>query len=351
MNRLIFLVALLALTQFSIYAQTVTKSFAGSVSGASCPGIGIQYEVTRPSGFTNCQINWTASGGQISGPNNQPTVSIVWNDTPGATGIVTATFSNCATADAGNNGKTASFSELILSVKGQAWGAFSNLVNIDFCTPPQIFLTVPRMFVQGTGGIAQPPLTEVVYAWTLPAGWKDIGSGGTGAVNTLVNFINIVPIQCAIPGVVRVQGTINHKCGSAGLSAAANISLNGVSPVVTAGPQQGYLGGTLCNTTPVTFFATTNFALGCISSYQWTFSSWTLVSQSGNSITLRPSGTATDQSIITAKVNFSCGSVISGSFTPTFTPPVISGDDLVCTTKQYVLQNSSNASAMWAKVR
>jgi hypothetical protein len=244
---------------------------------------------------------------------------VKWSDTPGALGKVTATFSGCGN---GNDGKTASLEELILSVKGQAWGSFTNLVNIDFCTPPQIFLTVPRMFVQGTGGIAQPPLTEVVYAWTLPAGWKDIGSGGTGAVNTLVNFINIVPIHCAFPGVVKVEGTINHKCGSAGLSAAANISLNGVSPIVTAGPQQGYLGGTLCNTTPVTFFATTNFALGCISNYQWTFTSWTFVSQSGNSITLRPSGTAADQSIITAKVNFSCGSVISGSFTPAFTPPL-----------------------------
>jgi hypothetical protein len=117
MKRLTLLFLLLTCIHFSNNAQTVTKSFAGPVSGATCPGIGIQYQVTRPSGFTSCQINWTASGGQISGANNQPTVSVVWNDTPGATGTVTATFSNCATGDSGNNGKTASFSELILSVK------------------------------------------------------------------------------------------------------------------------------------------------------------------------------------------------------------------------------------------
>lgn len=336
----------LMLVSLGALGQTVTKRLPSPVTGSTCPSIGIEYQVSVPTDFGGCQITWSAiNGAAIQNQSDKTKVTMTWSDIPGAKGKVTATFSGCGN---GNDGKTASLEELILSVNGQAWGSFGNLVNIDFCTPPQILVTVPRMFVPGTGGVAQPPLTEVVYSWTLPAGWKDIGSGNTGSVFTAVNFINIVPTQCAFPGVVKVVGIINDKCGSAKPSAAANITLNGVSPIVTAGPQQGYLGGTLCNTTPVTFFATTNFALGCISSYEWTFSSWTLVSQSGNSITLRPSGAATDQSIITAKVNFSCGSVISGSFTPAFTPPAISGDDLVCTTKQYVLQDSPNATPVWS---
>jgi len=71
MKRIVSLFVLLNLIYFSINAQTVTKSFAGTVSGASCPQIGIQYQVSRPSGFTSCQINWTVSGGQISGSTNQ----------------------------------------------------------------------------------------------------------------------------------------------------------------------------------------------------------------------------------------------------------------------------------------
>lgn len=92
MKRLIFLLLLLTCIHFSSNAQTVTKSFAGSVSGASCPRIGTQYEVSRPAGFTSCQITWSVSGGEIPGSKNNPTVSVVWADTPGATGTVTATF-------------------------------------------------------------------------------------------------------------------------------------------------------------------------------------------------------------------------------------------------------------------
>ncbi|HRE67042.1 MAG TPA: hypothetical protein PLM56_02520 [Cyclobacteriaceae bacterium] len=31
----------------------------------------------------------------------------------------------------------------------------------DYCTKGQVLITMPRMFVQGTGGIGQPAQTEV----------------------------------------------------------------------------------------------------------------------------------------------------------------------------------------------
>ena len=131
MKKLIFLSSFLLLSYFSGNAQAVTKSGNNTVNDAVCPAISTTYTVSRPSGFTSCQITWSASGGQISGPNNQPTVNVIWTDAPGTTGTVTATFSNCATGDSGNNGTTASLSELILSVRGQAWGSYGSTVVVD----------------------------------------------------------------------------------------------------------------------------------------------------------------------------------------------------------------------------
>lgn len=210
------------------------------------------------------------------------------------------------------------------------------------------------MFVQGTGGIAQPPQVEVAYAWTLPAGWKEVGTGRTGFFGTSTNFITIEPIDCSKPGNVTVYGTLvgaGPFCNSAEKSAAATISINGANPIATVGPQAGYTGGSACNTTPVTFYATTSVALGCISGYNWTYPpSWSLVSQSGNSITLTPSGTQADSNPIKATISFTCGSsVTSGNYIPPFNNPVISGSFNVCTGgTNFTLTNAGANQVNWA---
>ncbi|MFO0468681.1 MAG: hypothetical protein ACK5ZX_05185 [Bacteroidota bacterium] len=309
-----FLLIGLLLASSLLYSQTITKTTSSVVSGTVCPVSATWYEVSVPSGLTSCQINWSATNGTATkDPNNQRKAKVEWNDTPGASGTVTATFVNCSNES--NNGTTASKTELILSVKNQAWGSYGTSVNVDYCTKAQVYLTVPRMFVQGTGGIAQPPQVEVAYAWTLPAGWKEVGTGRTGFFGTSTNFITIEPIDCSKPGNVTVYGTLvgaGPFCNSAEKSAAATISINGANPIATVGPQAGYTGGSACNTTPVTFYATTSVALGCISGYNWTYPpSWSLVSQSGNSITLTPSGTQADSNPIKATISFTCGSSVT----------------------------------------
>ncbi|MBX2965157.1 MAG: T9SS type A sorting domain-containing protein [Cyclobacteriaceae bacterium] len=305
--------------------------------------------MSRPTGFTGCQITWSATNGKVESQNGA-TATIKWNDTPGATGTVTATFSNCGNS---NDGKTASKSELILSVKNQSWGSYGTSVNVDYCTKAQVYLSVPRMFVQGTGGIAQPPQVEVAYAWTLPSGWKEVGTGRTGFFGTSTNFIAIEPIDCSKPGNVTVYGTLvgaGPFCNSAEKSATATISLNGANPVVTVGPQPGFNGITACYTTPVTFTATLNAALGCVNSYNWTFPpSWTEISSTPNTITLQPSGTPADAGNIRATVSFACGSSIqSANYVPPYIPPVITGPNLVCDSESYAIQNADGLTVTWS---
>lgn len=153
MTKLYILFLVLSLsTGTNVFGQVVTKSNNNSTSGAICPNQNTTYEVSRPSGFTGCQITWSATNGTVESQNGA-TATIKWSDTPGATGTVTATFSNCGNS---NDGKTASKAELILSVKNQAWGWYDNSENLDYCTNAQVYLTVPHMYVSGTGGIGQP---------------------------------------------------------------------------------------------------------------------------------------------------------------------------------------------------
>src|SRR6185369_9104222 len=145
--------------------------------------------------------------------------------------------------------------------------------------PTTVSITVPHMYVQGTGGIAQPPLQEVVYVWTIPAGWQASGN----ITSTYLNGITIHSTGCAKPGTVTVQGSVTDRCGSAGLSNSTSTSLNRENPFVTFTVPQGYAGSTACNTTPVTFTAYLSPSVGCVSSYDWSQhpSGWTFLSQSG----------------------------------------------------------------------
>ncbi len=138
-----------------VSAQTISKTTASVVAGTVCPSVNTYYEVSVPSNLTSCQINWSATNGQVTQDGtNQRKAYVVWSDTPGASGTVTATFTNCSSES--NNGTTASKTELILSIKNQSMGNYDPSVNIDWCTQAQVNLTVPHMYVSGTGGIGQP---------------------------------------------------------------------------------------------------------------------------------------------------------------------------------------------------
>ena len=141
------------------FSQEIHKSGNTPVSETICPGENTSYSVSLPSGFGACKINWSVTNGQRVSQNGA-SETIKWNDTPCAIGTVTATFSDCGEDNEGDNGVTVSRSELILSVKNQSWNSYGTSVNIDYCTKSQVTIAVPRMYVQGTGGIAQPPLTE-----------------------------------------------------------------------------------------------------------------------------------------------------------------------------------------------
>ena len=191
--QLIFMLLVLSIGS-TLKAQTITKKTDPVVAGTVCPDVTL-YSVSIPTNIGACKITWEATNGSINGRNDLKDVSVTWKDTPGATAILKVTFSGCESGNP-NEGVSSSLSELILSVKGQAFSSSNSPVNVDYCNTKTVNIYVPHMWVQGTGGIAQPPLQEVVYSWTLPPGWYADGN----VYNTSINGITIHPTSCAVPG-------------------------------------------------------------------------------------------------------------------------------------------------------
>lgn len=325
-------------------SQTISQNPSTPLSDkAVCPGEAISYTV---SGFGSCTKVWTITNGEITPANatttgNVTVVSVKWKDVPGK-GTLTVTLSGCGGGTL--EGTTVTVSHVILSVAGQVFdplGYNTAPRPVDFCNPAQVDLYVSHMYVKGTGGLTEPPRQEVNYEWTLPTGWRSV-TGATGTISSPFNFISIVPIGCAIKGDVFVKGVIAN-CTTPSKSTAAKFELVAAVPSPSISPQQGYIGGKLCNTNPVTFTASLNVALGCISSYTWNFpSSWSgPITTSSNTVTRTPDGTPNIASPISVTVNFTCGtSITSGLFTPTFTPLALSGPDIVCSSGLFSLANA-----------
>lgn len=352
MKTKLFLLFIASALSTFLAAQTINKSGNSNTPNTVCPGIPTTYSLQNvPSGFSACTRKWVPTNGIVIGSDNGPTVSIQWDDTPGAKARLICQFSNCGNANSGT--ETSPFEELILSVKNQTWGSYGSSVVVDYCTRAQVNLSMPHMYVQGTGGIGQPPLKEVVYSWTLPAGWRQVGTGNTGNFGTFVNAIAIEPIGCSVAGSVTVKGIINvepYFCGSAAPSATATINLISSTPTVTITVPQGYAGSRACDTNNVTFSALLNPSLSCVSSYSWTYpSGWTLIGQSANNITLRPSGNSSDAGSVRGTVNFTCGSSATGVANVQFITPVVTGTTLLCTTASYAIQNAApNPTIAWS---
>jgi hypothetical protein len=320
---------------FYASGQTITKNTPSVTTGTLCPGFPTSYSVSIPSNFGACLIKWTVTNGSINGDDTKKDVSVTWNDTPGAIATLTVKFSGCENGNP-NEGASSTLTETILSIKNQAWDSYGSSVPLDYCNTRNIIISMPHMYVSGTGGIAQPPRIEVQYAWTIPGGWIEHNSGQTGNVTTTSNVIQIDAVGCAKPGNVSVYGTLapGQFCSLAANSATANISLNGINPVISVAPPPGYTGSTDCNRTPVVFTATATPALGCINSYSWHFpAGWTNITPSGNgnSVTATPSGTDQDAGQVTATANLSCGTQLaSGPITISFIQPTLNGGPYVC---------------------
>jgi hypothetical protein len=296
-----------------------------------CPGEAVVYTI-NPSPLTNCSTyTWTVTKGSFnfgssvtSTTTTGTSVTVYWNDVA-STGTLTVTAS-CKNG----SGSTVTLSEsgdyAIRSLAGRAPENPRANVSLLYCSTNSVTLMVDVMFLQNTGGTTGIPQQRADgYEWTLPTGWSSSGSRGT--VITSSEIINIFPDNGCVGGTVSVRAY--KDCGSRKYSSSASISVNrvGVSPALPA--PAGYQGPRCGNTTPVTFTAA---SLPCALNYRWTFpvgmtgpggatGSYTT---STNTITLTPSGSASDQGTIAVDINLGCGTLTQTFNTPAYTDAPLS---------------------------
>jgi uncharacterized protein (DUF736 family) len=294
MKKYILLLAIFVCHYFVDGANLVISP--SPTSQAYCPLASTTYSVTNINGaLPNCFYSWTIAGGTIvsgSAGINRTSVSVNWADLPGS-GTLTVTTSNCSPS--GDNGSTTTSTYVRRSVFGQNFigpptALCNNTINIPYCSPGVATVCADRMYIQGTGGIAQPPLTEVSrYIWSIPSGWKSNTTTGPATISTTSNSIPIEPLPTnTAGGTVTVIGSVSNACSGTLNSQPKTITITR-TPILSITPPAGFTGAKCGITTPLTFSVT---ALACAigSNYTWTVPAGWGGSSPTNSITVTPSG-------------------------------------------------------------
>lgn len=308
----------------SVYSQTALKILPDPLNSAICPLTSKYHSVVAQSGLRPaCLFTWSVSGGTIEGPATGASVYVKWNDTPGQ-GTLTVRTSNCSDPIENGNEVTATYTRL--SVFGQNFpsGACNNSVDHSVCSNSSLVICADKMYIQGTGGVAQPPLKEVdAYLFTIPAGWREANTTNVGPVtiSSTVNSITIEPVSSA-GGTVTVVGTVRNTCGqNVSNSNPKTITITRMPAVsITSSAGSGYVAR--CGlTAPVSFTVT---SVSCATSYTWSIPSGWSGSSSSNTIELTPNGL--NGGTVTASVALSTGYSAVRSFNVPYSntaPPAV----------------------------
>ncbi|HRK53185.1 MAG TPA: hypothetical protein PK185_04670 [Cyclobacteriaceae bacterium] len=307
-------------------------------------------------------MNWTITDGsgsyQFGSTSTSSIIFISWDDRKPNKVTLQAVIQyfdpNGSGSCASPETITRTFTHVLRSVFGETITA-GTLPAVPYCNTSAVNVLVNHMYIQNTGGIAEPPLAEVNnYQWILPTGWKEVG-GASGTVYTNANAIAIEPINpsgnCSAGGNILVRG-IAGLTSCAGLlvsqSYQKTIPLNR-TPSFTISASGGYTGQQQCGqTTPVTFSVP---AQSCASSYTWNFPSGWSGSSTSNSIVLTPSGGANvaGSITVTTSVNNGLCTLASPQFTISYSNPTlsISSGSPVCTTgSTFTLNNVPPGSSV-----
>jgi len=199
------------------------------------------------------------------------------------------------------------------------------LPAIPLCSTNSVGLVVGHLYIKNTGGVGQPPLTEVDYNWNLPDGWAEYGTGNTGSITTSLNFLTIVPISSK-GGTVSVKGTVNtSSCTATSPSNTASIVINR-TPTVSITPPIGYIGAACGVVDPITFSVNT---VSCATKYEWILPQGWSGTSSTNTITITPSGSGGGQlkSIITLDIGTTVERIYNISFINSIANPTISSNN------------------------
>ena len=295
---------------------------------APCPLNLITYTVGTTSGsLPTCTWSWTITGGTITSKSGA-SATVKWFDEPG-TGTLTVTAGTCSTEykEERGNSATATYSRRSLFAKSFPSGTCSSSSNVPYCSTSPFTICVNKMYIQNTGSINEPPLTEAsAYNWTIPAGFRQSGTTTNGpvTVTTTTNTLTLEPLGSG-GGTVSVVASVKNPCGQSVSDS------NPTTITIVRTPQLGIAANTSngaytarCGAVAPVIFTVT--ALPCATSYNWTGipSGWTGTSSTG-SIELTPNGE--NGGTLSVTIGLSTGSSVVVTRTIGYTsdpPPALS---------------------------
>lgn len=238
-----------------------------------CPGVRTEYSISLPSGSILCSVQWQISKGFGSFYLNESDVNpaeVIWDDQKPNKVEVEAIVSyrsssgSCTSATS----ETVKFTHTLRSVFQETIPNVGSSVNVPYCSGavPTITLSAGPMYIKNTGGIGQPPQTEVeIYNWMIPNGWQQKQTGDTGEVFTEVGILQIEPTnsggECSSSAEVEVRAIAGgaYNCQGAAitesLTSTINITRTPNPSTLSVSPPAGFTGAT-CGSDAVTFTAT-----------------------------------------------------------------------------------------------
>ena len=345
MKTTLLLICMVTLCGFILNAQSNQPTITATTSSTQlvCPGDFVEYTVSFPSGYSGCQLSWTikkGSGNFAAGysASSSPTTRIIWQDSK--PNIIEAEVLVKYRPNSGGSCSspeeiTLSHTNILRSVLQESLTDVGTSAEVPYCaTQPVVTLSVGVMNIKNTGGAGQPPLTEVErYEWTIPAGWKEVGTTNTGTFYTPMRIIQIEPTNpngmCSEGGEVKIRGVAGGANNCIGLpfsvSNQATIQLNR-TPAFSLSAPQGYQGQFCGNRDPVVFTAT---SINCAATYNWTYPpDWDGPAQtSTNSTSVTPADTGGQVTV--SVTNGTCNinrSFTVGYFDPALATPVFTSN-------------------------
>ena len=255
-TKLVNLFFMVSILSSVAVAQVTVDVTCGGTYGGTCffnidPCVEVNYNTVTTDNPTVTAYLWTVTGGTIQGGNTNPTVNVIWNNTPN--GGNTAKKIKVKITYNGNSSTTESPEKPVdvkhigsinnININGSTYS--NGNTHVHPCSTQPISVSVPNVYTD--------PSQPVTYYWSYPSGWS--GPSTSSSSNTSVS----VTPSLNQGGTLRVEAQRNDgQC-------RVSISINIVRPLPTIPTISGNGPAIVCENQVVNLTASASNA----DSYSW----------------------------------------------------------------------------------
>ncbi len=230
-------IVLLIVSSSAIFSQGASISPDSNNPLIACPGFVMSYDLST-SGIPS-KIQWSVTGGSISGASNSNSVIVVWNNVQTVPNVIPSGTLK-VDVEFNNQSVSATYVQKIKSLNNATLNPlYSDQGDVINIGRKNVILNTASNYFPGYG--VDHPIIK--YEWTLPSGWTD-ASGSSGTLITYSSQIKLVTDELTT-GTVKVRGindcsVVNDYTNYAIKTITRKISFTNYPPYVTYGKKVSY---------------------------------------------------------------------------------------------------------------